>query len=186
MNAKVECNTFVEERKGNSVKVPLMIYVLLVRAVNSPSLVTFNIKLPEVRNSFQYKKHYRDIKNIINVAKDKRTSVYFDRVTLQFIGLESAVIKQLKETYKGIDVDSELKKMSLWLTSSKGKKRKGNIGFILNWLNNASPSEAPTVSEQLDMLDQDTPLRPLLQEYLQDLWKDREHILEFNRIKRKS
>lgn len=120
------------------------------------------------------------------MAKDKRTSVYFDRDKLHFVGLEDAHIKQLKETYKGIDVESELKKMVLWLISSKGKKRKGNIGFILNWLNNASPSTAPSVSEQFDLMEQDTPLRPLIQEYLKELWKGKEHILEFNKIRKKN
>ncbi len=120
----------------------------------------------------------------IGVAKDKRTSVYFDREKLTFVGLDKAQIKQLKDTYKGIDVDSELKKMGLWLTSSKGNKRKGNIGFILNWLNNASPETTAKINQQLDLYEVDSPLRPLLQEYLQDLWKDREHILEFNTIRR--
>lgn len=119
------------------------------------------------------------------MAKDKRTSVYFDRDKLVFVGLEDAHLKQLRETYKGIDIDSELKKMGLWLISSKGTKRKGNIGFILNWLNNASPSE-PTTTQQLDFLEYDSPLRPLLLDYLKDLWKGKEHILEFNKIKRKS
>ncbi len=32
--------------------------------------------------------------------------------------------------------------------SDKGKKRKGNIGFILNWLNNATPMP-PTTTEHL-------------------------------------
>lgn len=120
------------------------------------------------------------------MAKEKRTSVYFDRDKRTFIGLEDAHIQQLKETYKGIDVQSELKKMGLWLISEKGNKRKGNIGFILNWLNNASPSTAPSINEQFDLMEQDTPLRPLIQEYLKDLWKGREHILEFNKIRRKS
>jgi hypothetical protein len=118
------------------------------------------------------------------VAKDKRTSVYFDRETLKFVGIDDAVKKQLKETYKGIDVDSELNKMAIWLTSSKGKKRKGNIGFVMNWLNNASPSTAPTIKEHYDLLESDSPLASLLQDYLKDLWKNREHILEFNTIRR--
>jgi hypothetical protein len=120
------------------------------------------------------------------VDKDKRTSVYFDREKLQFIGLEEAHMKQLKDAYKGVDVDIELKKMGLWLISPRGKKRKGNIGFIINWLNNASPSQAPTNNEQLDLYEQNSPLRPLLDAYLKEVWKGREHILEFNKIKKKS
>jgi hypothetical protein len=118
------------------------------------------------------------------VAKEKSTSVYFDRATLTFVGLEEIHIKQLKETYKAIDIDKELKKMSLWLLSSKGRRRKGTIGFIIHWLNNSTPSI--TNDRELDMLEYDSPLRPLLLDYLQDLWKGREHILEFNKAKRVS
>lgn len=119
--------------------------------------------------------------------KEDRTSVYFDREKLIFVGLELAELQKLKDSYKGVDVDSELKKMGLWLVSSKGMKRTGNIGFILNWLNNASTAEtAPSSSEPQDFLEHDSPLRPLFLSYLQDLWKGKEHILEFNKIKRKS
>lgn len=117
------------------------------------------------------------------VAKDKSTSVYFDREKLLFVNLEDAYLKQLKETYKGVDVDSELKKMGLWLLSSKGNKRKGNIGFIINWLNNASPS---TTQAPQEPIEQDTPLRPYLNEYLKELWKGREHILELNTRRKKN
>lgn len=121
------------------------------------------------------------------MAKDNRTFVYFDRDKLVFVGLEDAQIKQLKETYKGIDVDVELKKMGLWLLSQKGSKRRGNIGFILNWLNNSRPQGTPpSTTEQFNLYEVDSPLRPLLQEYLKDLWKGREHILEFNKIRKKN
>lgn len=121
------------------------------------------------------------------MAKENRTSVYFDRETLQFVGLDVVQMQQLKDTYKGVNVDVEFKKMVLWLTSSKGMKRKGNIGFILNWLNNASPqgTVSPT-TEQFDLWNEDSPLRPLMENYLRDLWKGREHILELNKRKRKS
>lgn len=118
------------------------------------------------------------------MAKDKRASVLFDRDTNKFTGLDTEVLKQLKETYDGIDVDKELKKMALWLTSDKGKKRAGSIGFIMNWLNNATPLP-PAQSEQLDLIESRTPLGRLVREYLMDLWKDREHILEFNTLKAK-
>ena len=119
------------------------------------------------------------------MAKDKHVSVYFDRDTLQFTGLTDAIKKQLEESYKGIDLQAELSKMGLWLMSSKGNRRTGNIGFIMNWLNNASP-KPPSVNEQLDLMQADNPLRPLLNEYLEGLWKNREHILAFNTIKKKS
>lgn len=112
--------------------------------------------------------------------KNKCTSVYFDRKNLCFCGLEDACMEQLIETYRGVDVGAELKKMSLWLMSPKGARRKGNIGFILNWLNNAAPRH------KLNENTEHTSLRPYIKEYLQELWKGREHILRFNKIKKKS
>lgn len=116
------------------------------------------------------------------MAKDNRNSVLFDRETNRFRGIDSEILKQLNETYEGINIGTEIKKMELWLLTEKGKKRKGNIGFILNWLNNATPIP-PTASEELDLIQSDSPLGHLVRNYLMDLWKDREHILEFNTIK---
>lgn len=121
------------------------------------------------------------------MVKEDHTSVYFDREKLSFVGLKESNLKQLKETFNTIDIDAELKKMALWLQTSKGKKRKGNIGFILNWLNNASPPhKCPTIADPIDPVEYDLNMRPLLLDYLQDLWKGREHILEFNKARKKS
>ncbi len=116
------------------------------------------------------------------MAKDNRNSVHFDREANKFRGLDPQILKQLEETYEGIDIAGELKKMGLWLLSEKGKRRKGNIGFILNWLNNATPMP-PTITEQFDLIQSESPLGHLVREYLMDLWKDKEHILEFNTIR---
>mgnify|MGYP001570165708 CR=1 FL=1 len=118
------------------------------------------------------------------MIKDKRTSVFFDRETNKFRGIDSQILKQLQDTYEGIDIDKEIKKMCLWLVSEKGMKRKGHIGFIINWLNNATPMP-PTTTEHLDLMQSDSPLGQLVREYLLDLWKDRDHILEFNTIRAK-
>jgi hypothetical protein len=99
---------------------------------------------------------------------------------MEFVGLEGIVLDQLRDTFKDIDVTTELKKMGLWLTSAKGRKRVGNIGFILNWLQNSSPSTSNAA--QLDLFDANSPLRPYLLQYCKELWKDREHILEINTI----
>lgn len=96
------------------------------------------------------------------------------------MGVDDAVKKQLSDTYKGVDVNAELGKMGLWLSSSKGKKRSGNIAFIMNWLNNATPSSG--ADSPCEILDDS--LRPIFHEYLQGLWKNREHILEINTRKR--
>ena len=123
------------------------------------------------------------IKSVQVMAKDKRNSVFFDREVNKFRGLDSQILKQLQETYEGIDIDNELKKMSLWLMSdTKGKTRKGHIGFIINWLNNATPMP-PTTTEHLDLMQSDSPLGHLVRNYLMELWKDKDHILEFNTIR---
>lgn len=118
------------------------------------------------------------------MAKDKRTSVYFDREANKFRGLDPQIFTQLEETYGGINIEAEIKKMGLWLLTEKGLRRKGNIGFILNWLNNATPMP-PTTTEHLDLIQSESPLGCLVREYLMDLWKDKEHILEFNTIRAK-
>lgn len=112
----------------------------------------------------------------------KRSSVYFDRVKLQFVGIDELVMQQLSETYPLIDVSSELKKMGLWLTSSRGKSVKGTIGFIINWLNRSNPTKRAEVHCSLVEDDSDSPLAKEYQAYLEDLWKGREHILAMNRI----
>lgn len=90
--------------------------------------------------------------------------------------MQDTYLQQLKDTYTRIDVDFELKKMALWLQTSKGKARKGCSAFIINWLNNS----IPTLPEKKTEKTEETPLRPTVNEYLRELWKGREHILELN------
>lgn len=118
------------------------------------------------------------------MAKDNRSTVIFDRETNKFQGLDDQIMKQLRETYPKVDIDLQLNKMSLWLMSDRGKKRKGSIGFIVNWLNNASPQVMGT-TEQLDLIDSDSPLGHLIREYLEEGWKNNQHIYEFNTIRAK-
>ena len=118
------------------------------------------------------------------MAKGKHTSVYFNRETFKFVGLTQEQVKRFKEAYKSIDVDSELRKMALWLASPKGTRRTGNMQFILNWLSNASPSFSVPQKSTVDK--QEVDLEPYLNDYLKGLWKGREHILELNKTKRKS
>lgn len=115
------------------------------------------------------------------MAKDKRTSVHFDRDKRQFVGLDDVQLKEIKEAYPQIQVELELKKMALWLCSSKGERRQGNLAFITNWLSNATPPKQ-AVNPSLNKIEEEyTPLRPYLDEYLRDLWKGREYILELNK-----
>lgn len=114
------------------------------------------------------------------MAKGKRISVYFDRTKGEFVGLDEEQLKKLRESYASLNVDSELKKMSLWLLSVKGARRKGDITFILNWLNNTYPTQVPFVEAQTE---EDTPIRHEINSYLEGLWKGREHVLEMNKRK---
>lgn len=120
------------------------------------------------------------------MAKGKRISVYFDRQANSFAGLEDVDTKRLKETYKGVDVDKELNKMALWLSSSKGKNRVGNMAFILHWLDNATPSvnqlSYSTSSNDLSPVQNETFLNPVFLDYLEELWKNNEHLLALNRM----
>lgn len=118
------------------------------------------------------------------MTKEKRTSVHYDRKKREFVGLDEFHIKKLSETFKSVDISAELNKMALWLESPKGESRKGQIGFILNWLKNVTPSKPALTSEKVDLEEIDPALRPLILDYLQGLWKNREHILEFNKIRK--
>jgi hypothetical protein len=117
------------------------------------------------------------------MAKDKRSSVYFDRSTLEFVGIDQERLSQLKKSFPGLNIEQELGKMKVWLTF-KGITRTGNMAFILNWLGKASSNSAPVNNQGTTSTALDTPLANLLRDYLKDLWKDREHILEFNTTRR--
>jgi len=120
------------------------------------------------------------------LAKDKRTSVYFDRQTNSFIGLKDVEVQRLKETYKGVDVDKEINKMGFWLSSEKGKNRVGSMSFILHWLDNAIPSlnqsSYTTSSNDLSLQENKLFSDPVFLTYLEDLWKNTEHLLALNRM----
>src|SRR3546814_5457075 len=58
--------------------------------------------------------------------------------------------------FRSVNVEQEVKKMCLWLTSEKGLRRKGNIGFILNWLNNAAPSSILGINDSLNRSEEHT------------------------------
>ncbi len=120
------------------------------------------------------------------MAKDKRASVYFDHENKTFVGLQDVDIQRLKETYKGVDVDKEINKMVLWLSSSKGKTRAGKMAFILHWLDNAKPSVNQSLysnsSVDLSPVQNETFLNPVFLDYLEGLWKNNEHLLALNRM----
>jgi hypothetical protein len=113
----------------------------------------------------------------------EKKAVRFDRKTKEFVGLTDAVKEELRTTYYHTDVEKELTRMKAWLLGPKGKRHVGTMGFILNWLNNSSPTPMRT-AQFFDIVQSDSPLSVVLNEYLQDLWKNREHLYLFNTIKR--
>lgn len=95
---------------------------------------------------------------------------------MKFVGLTETYKKRLREIYKGVDIDAELSKMCLWLASPKGLNRTGEVGFILKWLNNAL-ERIPVTNNEITI-----PISHIFDDYLKDLWKNAEHILELNTI----
>jgi hypothetical protein len=105
----------------------------------------------------------------------KRSSVSFDRESGTFKGLDTSAMLELKEAFSNVDVDEEFMKMSIWLQSPRGKRRQGNINFILNWLNRAPASykEEPVKS----YLPSDH-----VRDYLERLWMGKEQLFRFNTL----
>lgn len=114
----------------------------------------------------------------------KRQTIHFDRQTNEFVGLDADLLKQLGETFPAVEVTKELLKMKIWMQNNpKGKETKGTINFIMAWLNRIEPtSKLTSVNEYYDLVSSDTPLGAIYREYLQELWKDREHIYTLNQI----
>lgn len=110
-------------------------------------------------------------------------NIYFDRKRNKFFGITRDIKNQLKKAHKGVDVDAELVKMVLWLTSPKGLERRGDMTFILGWLGRVFPKPIKP-DDSFDLMESNTKLGNLFKEYLTDLWKNKEHIFEINTIKR--
>lgn len=108
------------------------------------------------------------------MARERSTSVRYDRKKHCFVGLNETIRSQLKTGYEGVNIDAELEKMKLWLESDKGKERIGNINFIMNWLNNARTYSATSESAP------ESPLQEFLDIYRKELWKNWEHVLLMN------
>lgn len=108
----------------------------------------------------------------------KNTSVYFDYTSREFVGLDSDTLNYLRLNYVGVDIEREIKAMGAWLVA-KGGKRKGTLGFIVNWLNNATPQTS--IQSKQELLE-DSPLSEPLAAYLEELWTNCRHILDMNRI----
>jgi len=99
--------------------------------------------------------------------------MHFDREKGEFIGLDDKIRAQLNKSYPDKDIDGELKKMAVWLQSPRGKKHKGALSFVTKWLDNANVNR---------MYIKETPAPPKMNNYLEKLWKNCSHLLEFNQI----
>lgn len=105
------------------------------------------------------------------MPRDKGASVYFDRVKNEFIGIDEDLKNSLRSSYPDKELDKELSNMKAWLCSPRGKKRKGTLQFILNWLGNGlyKINEAHNLS-----------LDELQLEYLEEIWSKSHHLLVLN------
>jgi hypothetical protein len=76
-------------------------------------------------------------------ANPKRISLPSPTVELDFLeGLKGSC------AYHGIDIDRELEKMRVWLTTPKGKGRKLTKTFVVNWLNKCEPPYEPPTNNK--------------------------------------
>ena len=105
------------------------------------------------------------------MTQDKRSSIYFDREKLCFFGIDDEIIKHLENKFPDLQIELQLYKMSKWLQSPKGKNRKGCYSFIINWLKNSFSTQTKEVTVSSGAMNQ----------YLEGLWLNREHILALNR-----
>lgn len=102
-------------------------------------------------------------------------SVFFDRSKNEFAGLTKEVMQSLEKTFPDVNLSIEFDRMKIWLTTSpKAKTYKGTMPFIMRWLTNKTQRDHPQESKP------EGELETLMQEYLKDLWKNREHILMMN------
>ncbi len=103
----------------------------------------------------------------------KRKQVYFDRDTMSFMGITDEIKQRIIQTYPWVKLDFELNKMSLWLMSTKGLRRAGNLQFISNWLAHV-PVPASVAFDQVVIPDS-TNL-----DHLEALWTKADGLLKMN------
>lgn len=111
------------------------------------------------------------------MARKKDNSVHFDRESRSFVNISPEIRSDLDKSFPEVDIEAELTKMKYWLLSDKGAKRKGEIIFITRWLSNA-----PVSMKQLPPKEhKETSIRPILNDYLKELWTGREFLLDLNK-----
>lgn len=110
----------------------------------------------------------------------EREPVRFDHATGRFIGIHKVLLVDLVMTYQNVRVIDELRKMRFWLREHPTNK--GDLQFIVRWLNRASVNSP---EENFTPAYEDSPeLIEPYKEYLEELWKGRESLLDQNTLQR--
>ncbi len=135
--------------------------------MQSMCVLNFDFTLHEVR---YFVKH--EATKWMQVSKNKRTPVSFDRETSTFVGLDQEILAELTVLFPGVNLRLEFLKMSDWLCTTAGKERKGSMQFITNRL---SRSPVSKVAEPLD-----PSLTHLVNIYLKDAWKTHDYLETLN------
>ena len=105
----------------------------------------------------------------------KRSVISFDRVKCEFVGITPQVMADLQREHPLVNVPGELSRMTTWLLSKRGLRRKGTLDFIRKWLDNAFPVRVIPEKEE--------PISKLNYSYLEDLWKQSPLVLKINSMK---
>lgn len=65
--------------------------------------------------------------------------VFFDRISREFKNIDEEYMAELRRTFPGIDIQTQLRLMRLWLIDPGNPWRLGNKQFIAKWLFNQIP-----------------------------------------------
>lgn len=90
--------------------------------------------------------------------KEEAAAVFFDRSQGEFVNVTDDFLKLIQETFLGINITAEMRKMREWLMRPDNQKRDGNRAFISGWLKKCKPEkeiieeECQPPQELLDIL----------------------------------
>jgi hypothetical protein len=87
--------------------------------------------------------------------KKQGGGVFFDRDLKEFKNINDVWIALMRETYLGVDIHYELKRMKVWLLDPEKTKRAGNQSFISNWLGKNMPKTSMEEPEHEIEIDEE-------------------------------